>query len=225
MSKLVLGILFLIAYYLASAALYFFSAGRHDLPLAWAYFGANLLLGIISSVMIHRANPDLIGERFKPGPGEQDKVFKIGSTILTIAMLVLAGLDVGHYHWTAPVPRSAQIAALVVVALGYVFISWAVITNRFFSSAVRLQPDRQQVVIDGGPYAYVRHPGYSGAIPYLAFAGLALGSWLSTLATGIPFLLLTLRRILIEDAMLHKGLPGYEEYASRVKYRLIPGIW
>lgn len=225
MKKLVLGIFFLIVYFGASAACYFFSAGRYDLSLAWAYFGANLVLGIISSVLIHRASPDLIGERFKPGPGEQDKVFKIASGSLTVSMLVLAGLDVGRYHWTAPVAYPIQIAALVVVALSYVFISWAVITNRFFSSAVRLQPDRKQVVIDTGPYAYVRHPGYSGAIPYLAFAGLALGSWLSTLATGIPFLLLTLRRILIEDAMLHKGLPGYEEYAARVRYRLIPGIW
>ena len=225
MNKSLPGILFLIVYLALWATIYFTCAGRTDLPLAWWYFGLNLGLGLLVSVALARLNPDLIGERLKPGPGEQDKVFKIASTILAVLMVALAGMDVGRYHWSAPVAPSAQIAGLVLVLLGYALLTWALLINRFFSSAVRLQPDRQQSVIDRGPYAYVRHPGYAGAIPYMVFTGLALGSWLSTLLTCVPLVLFFIRRTMLEEAMLRKGLPGYAEYAARVRYRLIPGVW
>ena len=225
MRKAILGILFLILYFGVSAAIYFVSAGRTNLPLAWAYFGINLGTGVIFSIVLEIVNPGLIAERFKPGAGEQDRVFKIGSSILTVLMLVVAGLDVGRYHWTGPVAPWLQIAALVFVVLGYLFMAWATLTNRFFSSAVRLQTDRGQVVVDSGPYRLVRHPGYAGAIPYLAFGGLALGSWLATLIAGVPMIVILLRRTLLEDKMLREGLAGYKEYAARVKYRLAPGIW
>lgn len=140
-------------------------------------------------------------------------------------MVVVAGLDAGRYHWTAPVATVTQIVALLLVLLSYGLLSWALIVNRFFSSAVRLQPDRQQTVIDKGPYAYVRHPGYAGAIPYMVLTGLALGSWLSTMIVCIPLIVLFIRRTTLEDKMLRKGLPGYENYAARVEYRLIPGVW
>jgi len=109
--------------------------------------------------------------------------------------------------------------------LGYLFMLWVTLTNRFFSSAVRLQTDRGQVVVDSGPYRLVRHPGYAGAIPYLAFGGLALGSWLATLIAGVSMIVILLRRTLLEDKMLREGLAGYKEHAARVKYRLAPGIW
>jgi protein-S-isoprenylcysteine O-methyltransferase Ste14 len=225
MRKAILGILFLILYFGVSAAIYFAGAGRTDLPLAWAYFLINLGTGVIFSVILEIVNPGLIAERFKPGPGEQDRVFKIGSGILTVLMLFAAGLDVGRYHWSGPVAPWLQIAALVLVFLGYLFMAWATMANRFFSSAVRLQPDRGQVVVDSGPYRIVRHPGYTGAIPYLAFGGLALGSWLATLIAGVPMIGILLRRTLLEDKMLREELAGYKEYAARVKYRLAPGIW
>jgi protein-S-isoprenylcysteine O-methyltransferase Ste14 len=225
MRKAILGILFLILYFGVSAAIYFASAGRTDFPLAWAYFGINLGTGVIFSMVLETVNPGLIAERFKPGPGEQDRVFKIGSSIVTVLMLVVAGLDVGRYHSSGPVAPGLQIAALVFVFLGYAFMAWATLTNRFFSSAVRLQSDRAQVVIDSGPYRFVRHPGYLGAVPYLAFGGLALGSWLATVIAGVPMIVILLRRTALEDKMLLEGLAGYKEYAARVKYRLAPGIW
>jgi len=225
MRKDILGIVFLTLYFGVSAAIYFASAGRTDLPLAWAYFAINLGTGVAFSIVLERVNPGLIAERFKPGPGEQDRVFKIGSSVLMVLMLVSAGVDVGRYHWSGPVAPWIQIGALVVVLLGYLFTAWATLTNRFFSSAVRLQADRGQVVIDTGPYRFVRHPGYSGAIPYLAFGGLALGSWVATLIAGVPMIAILLRRTLLEDKMLREGLNGYKEYAARVKYRLAPGIW
>jgi protein-S-isoprenylcysteine O-methyltransferase Ste14 len=225
MRKAILGILFLILYFGVSAAIYFASAGRTDLPFAWAYFGTNLGMGIIFSIILEMVNPGLIAERFKPGPGEQDRFFKIGISILTLLMLIVAGLDVGRYHWSGLVAPWLQIAALVVVVLGYLFMAWATLANRFFSSAVRLQSDRGQVVVDSGPYRFVRHPGYLGAIPYLAFGGLALGSWLATVVAGVPMIALLLRRTLLEDKMLQEGLSGYKDYTTRVKYRLAPGIW
>jgi protein-S-isoprenylcysteine O-methyltransferase Ste14 len=225
MRKAILGILFLMLYFGVSTAIYFASAGRTDFPLGWAYFLINLGTGVIFSIVLEIVNPGLIAERFKPGPGEQDRVFKIGSSILTVLMLVVAGLDVGRYHWTGPVAPWLQIAALVFVFLGYLFMAWATLANRFFSSAVRLQTDRGQVVVDSGPYQFVRHPGYTGAIPYLVFGGLALGSWLATVIAGVPMIVILLRRTVLEDKMLLQGLAGYKEYAARVKYRLAPGIW
>jgi protein-S-isoprenylcysteine O-methyltransferase Ste14 len=225
MRKAILGILFLILYFAASATIYFASAGRMDLPLAWAYFGINLGVGVIFTMVLEIVNPGLIAERFKPGPGEQDRVFKIGISILTALMLVVAGIDVGRYRWSGAVAPWLQITALVCVFLGYLFMTWATLVNRFFSSAVRLQTDRGQVVIDSGPYRFVRHPGYLGAVPYLAFGGLALGSWTATIIAGVPMIVILLRRTLLEDKMLREGLSGYKEYAARVKYRLAPGIW
>jgi protein-S-isoprenylcysteine O-methyltransferase Ste14 len=208
-----------------SAAIYFFSAGRTDLPIAWTYFALNLIVGLILSVILARLSPDLIRERVKPGAGEQDRLTKLVGLVVILLQLVLSGLDVGRYHWTAPVNAPVQFAALILVFVGYAIVSWAVFSNRFFSSAVRLQADRQQTVIDTGPYAYVRHPGYTGTILYLGLAGLALGSWLAFIITIIPMLHLLFRRTLLEDAMLRTGLAGYDAYAHRVKYRLLPGLW
>jgi protein-S-isoprenylcysteine O-methyltransferase Ste14 len=225
MRKAILGIVFLILYFAVSAAIYFVSAGRTDFPVAWAYFAINIAAGAIFSVILERVNPGLIAERFKPGPGEQDRVFKTSFSILMLLMLVFAGLDVGRYHWSGRIAPWLQIISLVLALLGYLLAAWATLANRFFSSAVRLQADRGQVVIDSGPYRFVRHPGYAGAIPYLVFGGLALGSWVATLIAGVPMIVILLRRTLLEDKMLREGLSGYKEYVDRVKYRLLPGIW
>ena len=214
-NKTILGFILLIGYIAISVAIYFFSAGRLDLPFAWVYFSLNLVLGLAFSAVMAGTNPELIAERVKPGPGEQDRVFKGVGLPLVVLKLILAGLDAGRYHWTAPVSAVVQVTALILVVVGYFVLAWATFTNRFFSSAVRLQPDRQQVVIDKGPYAVVRHPGYIGAILYLPFSGLALGSWVATVIAGIPLILLILRRTLLEDAMLRRGLPGYDAYAAR----------
>jgi protein-S-isoprenylcysteine O-methyltransferase Ste14 len=96
--------------------------------------------------------------------------------------------------------------------------------NRFFSSAVRIQRERGQHVVDDGPYRRVRHPGYSGAIPAMTASGLVLCSWLAT-ALGALGSLWLLWRTFTEDRLLHAQLPGYKEYAERVRWRLLPGVW
>jgi len=210
-------------YYL-SAAIYFFAAGRWDLTLAWAYFTMNCAVSLVLVVGLGVKDPGLLKERMKPGPGERDKLFRPVSTVMSVVTVVVAGVDAGRRHWWPVVPERLQFVALILVFIGMLFLTWALFTNSFFSVAVRLQPDRQQVLVTSGPYAIVRHPGYTGGFLYLLFTGLALGSWWATL-TMIPAVVLTVRRTFLEEAMLREGLPGYSEYAARVRYRVVPGIW
>ena len=102
--------------------------------------------------------------------------------------------------------------------------TWAMLVNRFFSRAVRLQPDRGQQVVTSGPYRLVRHPGYSGGLLLLLSAGFALGSWIA-MAPILLMLPLMVRRTLIEKSMLANALPGYADYMQRVRSRIVPGIW
>jgi protein-S-isoprenylcysteine O-methyltransferase Ste14 len=97
-------------------------------------------------------------------------------------------------------------------------------TNRFFSAVVRIQRDRGHRVVDQGLYGVIRHPGYAGMIPAMACSGLALGSWLA-FGIGLVYAAWVLRRVLFEDAYLREHLEGYGDYAARVRYRLIPGVW
>ena len=102
--------------------------------------------------------------------------------------------------------------------------TWAMLVNRFFSRAVRLQPDRGNQVVTSGPYRLVRYPGYSGGLLLLLSAGFALGSWIAM--APIPLMLpLMVRRTLIEESMLANALPGYADYTQRVRPRIVPGIW
>jgi Putative protein-S-isoprenylcysteine methyltransferase len=102
--------------------------------------------------------------------------------------------------------------------------TWAMATNRFFSSDVRIQSDRGHHLITGGPYQYVRHPGYVGAVLMGLSAPLALGSWWSAAAI-LPALVLIIRRLRIEERLLSAELEGYAEYMQKVRYRLLPGVW
>ena len=207
-----------------SAALFFLSAGRWDLPLAWLYFLGNFLVSIALVLVLGIKDPGLLKERLRPAPGDQDKVYRPVSMVLAVLQLMIAGFDAGRRHWPPIVSAGLQVTAFLLVLAGLLLVTWALFTNSFFSLAVRLQPDRNQVVISTGPYRYVRHPGCAGGILYVALTGLALGSWWASLA-AIPILALIIRRIFLEEAMLRTGLPGYSEYAGKVPFRIIPGVW
>jgi hypothetical protein len=114
---------------------------------------------------------------------------------------------------------------LAVVAAAYALILWAMRVNRSFSSVVRIQFDRGQRVVATGPYSFIRYPGYSAGILIVLASGIALGSWLATallVVTTLPFLFY---RAITEDCVLLAELPGYREYAGRVRWRLIPGVF
>ncbi|MBZ5586697.1 MAG: isoprenylcysteine carboxylmethyltransferase family protein [Acidobacteriia bacterium] len=107
---------------------------------------------------------------------------------------------------------------------GILLTFWAMVTNRFFSATVRIQEDRGHVVVDGGPYRHMRHPGYVGALAFTVASPVALGSWLALIPAVLTSALLVVRTAL-EDRTLRRELNGYREYANRVRYRLAPGVW
>ena len=135
----------------------------------------------------------------------------------------MAALDV-RAHWPPTVPVWWSVAAFAVCGMGLLFTFWAMLTNRFFSATVRIQEERGHVVIDFGPYGYVRHPGYTGALAFSLASPVALGSWLAVIPAAFLALVLAVRTAL-EDRTLRAELKGYEEYASRVRSRLVPGLW
>src|SRR5262249_37171945 len=122
-------------------------------------------------------------------------------------------------------PGWLQVICLFVVAAGYALALLAMRANRFFSSVIRIQTDRGQHVVTTGPYAFVRHPGYTAGLLIIAASGLTLGSWLAAalvVMVSLPFLLY---RAITEDRILQVELAGYSDYAARVRWRLAPGIW
>jgi protein-S-isoprenylcysteine O-methyltransferase Ste14 len=215
----------LLAVYLAAmAAVLFGAAGTLAVPMFWAYLALFAVLSVGAGAAVGLQSPDLVKERLRPGEGEQDRVSVGALNLLVFVELLLAGLDVGRLHWSATVPVALQILGLVGFATGMGLTTWAMLVNRFFSQAVRLQPDRGQQVVTSGPYRFVRHPGYSGGLLLLLSAGFALGSWIAM----APILLmapLMVRRTLIEERMLAHALPGYAEYMRRVPSRIVPGLW
>ena len=221
---LALGLGLLVVYLVAMAAVLFGAAGTFAVPMFWAYLVLFAVLCVAASGAVYLLSPDLVKERVRPGEGEQDRVTVRALYLLMFLQLLLAGLDVGRLHWSAIVPFPLQILGLVGFAMGTGLTTWAMLVNRFFSSAVRLQPDRGQHVVTSGPYRLVRHPGYSGGLLLLLSAGVALGSWIAI----VPILLvapLMVRRTLIEERMLAGGLPGYVDYTRRVWSRIVPRVW
>jgi protein-S-isoprenylcysteine O-methyltransferase Ste14 len=187
----------------------------------WLYLAIQVAATIASIVLLP---PDLIRERMRPG-GQKPPLGLRLAVVVLFAAYVVAGLDRGRLHWTDDVAPWLQGLSLVGVAASYAFVFWAMTVNRFFSSIVRIQADRGQYVVASGPYAYIRHPGYLAGIVIVLCSGLALGSWLAAailVVSGLPFLLF---RAVTEDRVLRAELPGYEAYAGRVRWRLLPGIW
>ncbi len=206
------------------AAILFGSAGRWDVPMFWAYLAVVAAPGFVLLPVLRRVSPGLLEERLRPGPGERDRAGTPLIGLHLLAMLVVSGLDVGRFHWSGRMPVALQVVGLIGAGAGYAFTAWALLVNPFFSSAVRVQQDRQQRVVTEGPYAFVRHPGYAGSLFFSAWSAVALGSWwaLLPLAVLLPAMV---RRTGLEDAMLHSGLEGYPDYARRVRFRLVPGLW
>jgi protein-S-isoprenylcysteine O-methyltransferase Ste14 len=195
-------------------------AGRIDLPLYWIYIA---IVAAVSVGGLFLIGEDLARERMRPD-GQPPPLGLRVAFLLCLLHWAVAGLDRGRFHWSDGILLGLRLAALVVFVLGLALTMWAMHVNRFFSSAVRIQRERGQHVVDDGPYRWVRHPGYLGGIPAISASGLVLCSGLAT-ALGILGALWLLRRTDVEDRMLHKELPGYEDYARRVRWRLVPGVW
>lgn len=204
-------------------AVLFVSAARWDYWYGWTYFILFVYGYLFNWILIPS---ELLQERFKPGPGTKkwDYVFHALYLPLTYTIPLVAALDGGRYHWTGEFPLWINVFAFAVIFSGYSLEIVSAWTNRFFSSTVRIQKDRGHFVIDKGPYAFIRHPGYAGTIIASFCIGIGLNSLWALIPAGL-YALLFITRTVLEDNTLQKELPGYADYAARVKYRLFPGIW
>jgi protein-S-isoprenylcysteine O-methyltransferase Ste14 len=218
LGPLLVGLLFAVL----TGLVVFVAAGRADLPIVWALL---IVQAISMSTIALTLPPELVRERLHPGAeGRIHDHHRAFVTPLIFASWLLAGLDLGRFHWSDTIPSWLRIAGVVGYALGMVLTFWAMHTNRFYSSVIRLQRDRGHEPITTGPYALIRHPGYAATILALLCGTFALGSWLA-LVPAVGVVLLFLRRTINEDTMLQRDLAGYADYASRVRSRLMPGVW
>jgi protein-S-isoprenylcysteine O-methyltransferase Ste14 len=210
-----------VLFFILMAAALFGSAGTIDVPAFWVYLA---IYAVVFSASFAILDPGLIRERMRPGGQKPPRALWLFSLVLFVHW-VIAGLDRGRYHWSDAIPLWLQIAGLVALAAGFGLCLWAMRVNRFFSSVIRIQSDRGQTVISTGPYGVVRHPGYTAGIVIIAASGVALGSWAAAAAVAVTCLPFLLYRAIIEDRVLQADLPGYADYAQRVRWRLVPGIW
>jgi protein-S-isoprenylcysteine O-methyltransferase Ste14 len=205
---------------LVCAAILFGPAGRLDIIEFWVWLAVMTALCLTAVLVV---DPDLVRERARPGGKPPPKIYWLVTLYLVLA-LAMAGLDRGRFHWSDSVPAWLRGVSMLLFAGAWVPFIWAMRVNRFFSSAVRIQRERGQHVITDGPYRLVRHPGYTSAFVVALTCGIALGSWLAAVLCWLCVPMLVWRT-LIEERMLRAELPGYTEYAARVKWRLLPGIW
>lgn len=205
--------------------LIFLAAGRLDFWQGWVYFGYSLALTVVI-LFFYSTKGDLLQERMKPGPGAKwwDKIFYAIYLPLIVVLIVVACLDVGRYHWSPVLPVWVYVTGYVFYTITFSISIWAMHSNKFFSSTVRIQTDRGHTVVRHGPYRYVRHPGYVGAIGMMYCISMVLGSLWGFIPAFLITLLLIIRTFL-EDTTLQNELAGYKDYSQSVRYRLFPGIW
>jgi protein-S-isoprenylcysteine O-methyltransferase Ste14 len=207
-------------------ALLFASAGTLDWPAAWVFLVVSAIIGPACGLWLARTDPALLAERMRPtfqaDQPAADKKFMLTFIVVMLIWLVATGLD--RRAQASDVPLVLQALGLAMYLLSTVFIMWVFRENSFAAPVVRVQAERHHRVVTSGPYAFVRHPMYSGIM--LCFFGvpLLLGSWWGV-AIAPVFAVLFAIRARIEERALVEGLPDYADYAARVRYRLVPGLW
>ena len=202
----------------------FGAAGQLLWPMAWAVLG---VYAVTKAATFAFVDSELIMERVAPGPG----VDRVDVVLATLGLLglypgtfVVAGLDAIRLGPDIAIPQSAQVTAFFVFALGYGFAFWAIRSNPFFSTFVRIQDDRDHSVVSSGPYALIRHPGYAGVLLAHMALPFALGSSWALVPASIATIFFVARTSR-EDRTLRDHLAGYREYQARVRWRLLPGVW
>lgn len=218
----------LIIVYSLMPLILFLCAGDIGWWQAWVYSLLVIAAGIGGRLLAERRHPGLLAERQSlekvQAAKPWDKVLApLTALSVGFPLIIVAGLD-HRFGWTSTFPMWLILLGFILITLGYGFAVWALVENRFFSGVVRIQADRGHVVCDTGPYRIVRHPGYVGNILPLAGIVLALNS-LWTIIPAAAALVIVLIRTFLEDGTLQEELPGYREYARRVRYRLFPGIY
>ena len=207
-------------------ALLFVSAGTLQWTGAWVYMVVMVGLSLTMGVALARRDPGLMNERLRPPiQKNQTAADKILLSILLLGIfgwLALMGFDV-RFAWS-PVSIGVQVIGALILLVGTWICYLTMLENSFAAPVVKIQDERGQKVNTTGPYSYVRHPMYAGAILYFAGTALLLGSWLGLVLVSVFIVLLAIRTF-IEEKTLRTGLRGYDDYAANVRYRLIPMVW
>lgn len=207
--------------------LLFLSAWNIGWERGWLFLSIEIVFFSTELWLVALVNPAVLNGRAAARSQKNTEPFDLPilriHVVLVLGLFVVAGLDSGRFNWTTmSTPWSAL--GILSMLVGAVLSAWALITNTFFEPTVRIQTNRDHHVIQDGPYAYVRHPGYLGMFFLVGSYGLVLGSWIA-MGVGALVILNFAIRTALEDKTLHQKLEGYEEYARKTRYRLFPGVW
>jgi protein-S-isoprenylcysteine O-methyltransferase Ste14 len=213
-----------VVYVLVLAVLLAILSGRWNWVMAWVFAA---VIGITTAITTVAAPADreFVEERtrIKEDVKSWDKPLGVILSVAPFAVFVVAGLDM-RFGWSPPVVPGVQVSALILVLVAQLGYAWAIASNKFYARFVRIQKERGHTVVTGGPYRFVRHPGYATGLLTILASAPALGSLWALIPAGLIALVGILRTAL-EDKTLQAELPGYQEYAQRVRYRLLPGVW
>jgi protein-S-isoprenylcysteine O-methyltransferase Ste14 len=196
-------------------------AGQFTSVYLWIFAAGCSLIALYA---VNTVSPDLARERYSPPTSGQDGIWLRWFRLISFATVVFALFDSGRWQWSPPMSSLWRFVGLTTFLAGLFLFVYAMSVNRFFSTVIRIQTDRGHHVVDRGPYAIVRHPGYVGMMAVVATLPLTFGSWWAFVPAS-ALIAFGLRRVWAEDHFLQDNLPGYREYAERVRYRLIPGVW
>lgn len=211
--------------FIVESIILFLGAGQFGWTWAWVFLGIYLATMLTIGTTLVRKNPEMMAERGRaPLTQTWDKwlsgIFGLAEYLL---LPLVAALDV-RFAWSGELALAWHITGAAVFALGMALFVWAMVTNAYFSTAVRIQSERGHVVCTSGPYRIVRHPGYLGLWLQSLGIPLLLGSWWALIPAVVAIAAIT-GRTFYEDRTLQAGLPGYAEFVMKTRYRLIPGVW
>lgn len=206
------------------AAVIFICAGTVHYWEAWVFLAVFSGATALTTADLLKRDPALLERRLRGGPTAEKEASQ--RTIMSLASLGFLGLVAvpaldRRFGWSE-VPTLIVLAGDALVAVGFFLVALVFRSNPYASATVEVAADQR--VVSTGPYAIVRHPMYASVLPYLVGTPLALGSWwgLAALGAMVPALIW---RLLDEERVLERRLPGYREYQERVRYRLIPFVW
>jgi protein-S-isoprenylcysteine O-methyltransferase Ste14 len=215
-----------VSYKLYVAVVLMLSAGRWNWWAGWLYVFIFLMFDLATALEVIPKDPTLLIERSRSHPGVKDwdkVIMPLASGILPLISWILAGLN-QRWGWAPRVDQSWQLTGFLLTVTGHAIVVWAMSANAYFSPLVRIQEERGHTVANTGPYKYIRHPGYLGAIAFSLGIPILLASWWALIPGFLAAVLLVLRTHL-EDQTLQEELSGYVEYTTVTRYRLIPGMW
>ena len=206
------------------AAALFLSSGSLYWVMGWGYIGLVVASQGLVAVVLAVKNPELLNERAQPGKRNLDRVLAgVMAVYGPIGICIVSGLN-HRYGWSPSVSLEVQLIAMGVAAIGALMTVWAMVTNKYFYSVLRIEIEMGHTVYTSGPYERIRHPGYTGALIFSCATPFMLGSvWAFIPAAATVFAIVV--RTALEDSMLMSGLDGYKDYTSKVRYRLLPGVW